>query len=127
MYSKFLRECLKEAQVRCRKLGYRLTTFRDDTLYLKRLNINEDIPESYIKLSVKYIRLDDTMYTLEFLAEPCKIPGGTSTMPINVANRVCDYWKKALKDCMFLNSLHIRGTAEDLRECIEDIEKRSRV
>lgn len=130
-YNKKFREDLKEVQVRCRKLGYDLDIYANSSLYLKRVSSSEVAAESYIRVFLRYVKVSGdyfgAKFCLEFVAEPCKIPGGSNYMSIPLAESVCAYWKRAIKECKYLNNLKVIGTNTEFLECFEDIKSKSRV
>lgn len=122
-----LREKLKEVQIRFRKLGYELHV-EYGYLEFRSQNIFGSGPDSYIRANIKISQDNNNPQVLKayFYAEPCRILGGSSYMTVDFAKKVCEYWRKLLKECEYCNALNIMGTEQDITECMNDIRRRSR-
>lgn len=129
---KTLRDKLKEAQIRCRKLGYSLELLMND-VYLRRINSMIDLESvgNFVKVYVRPLQADYSKfyskpYTVEFVAIPTN-ESSLMLQPFDVVNNVNKYWSQLLKECKALNDLNISGTYEEIITCMEDILKKSRV
>lgn len=128
--NKELREKLKEAQVRCRRLGYSLELLMGD-LYLRKVKAETNTPDKFVKILVRAstkqsIKNPSGAYTVEFVA----IPTGESSLMLTtfgVMESVCKFWDRVLKECKELNDMKITGTFQEFNECMTDILNRSRV
>lgn len=127
-----LRDKLKEAQIRCRKLGYSLELLMND-VYLRQITpiIELDSVGNFVKIYVRplqadYSKFNKKPYTLEFIAIPTN-ESRLMLQPFAVVNNVNKYWSQLLKECKALNDLNISGTYEEIITCMEDILKKSRV
>lgn len=129
---KSLRKDLKDIQVRLRKLGFEFLC-APGGFHIKRIGFDDSLPSSYISISsvTKAINVsvhkNVNVYKVEFICEPCRISGGNSYMPLDVAEEVCKYWKKAIDECKYFNSLQIVGTLDDFNYCMNDIQNKSRI
>lgn len=120
-----LRAKLKKMDTELTKLGYYINPYAG-TFYISRTEEMGSGVDSYIRLYEHKTSIGNDLYRLTFSCEPCKLPGGSDYMSIELAEGVCAYWKKVLGIAKVLNELNIVGTREDIIECVADIAKKRR-
>lgn len=118
-----LRAKLKKADTELTKLGYYINPY-GGTFYISRAELLGEGIDSYIRLYEHKTHLGNERYQLTFSCEPCRLPGGSDYMSVELAENVCAYWKKVLNVAKNLNDLKIIGTREEIMECVEDIVKK---
>ena len=122
-----LRMKLKKVDTILNKYGYLLEVYGNNSVYISKYNeFDENSPNSYIRLYLHKTPMGNNLYRVFFTAEPCKLPGGSSYMTLDLADDVCSYWKKILNSARELTNLNIVSTRDEIVECVLDIEKRRR-
>ncbi len=120
-----IRAKLKKIDTVLDKVGYVIEPY-GRAMYISRVKETDLGVESFIRLYLHKVSLGDGRFKVFFTCEPCKMMGGSNYMDLNLANNVCDYWKKMIKVATYLSEIELVGTSEEFFECLTDIVKRRR-